>query len=397
MDGPSVGDEVAEGDVVCEVMTDKVDMEVETTVSGTLVEIVVESGMADGRRAHRLGRGRGHRRWLRRPAAAQPEPEPDAVAEPEPCRSPQQPRRAAAVEPRRPEPEPASAGPVRRGPPGARPGPRARRRPGAVTGTGPDGLVRVEDVEAAWPPARGPPPPPAQAPAACAGAAPSRTGRRAGAPGKAPRPQGPRGRGRAHDDDERRDPAVHRVARDRARRARTTPRRASRGPPCCSGRTPPRCATCPSCCAAGRTGRRGRRRSARGRAGRGHRPGAAGADLPRARPRRDPHGARRRDPRRSSARPTPGKLDPPYLGVANGSLSNLGGQGVDRFQALLTPPQASVLTLGAIRAAAGGGPGRRRAGADGPGRPHRRPPGRPTAPTPPTLLARLRRPAERRR
>jgi pyruvate dehydrogenase E2 component (dihydrolipoamide acetyltransferase) len=43
-----------------------------------------------------------------------------------------------------------------------------------------------------------------------------------------------------------------------------------------------------------------------------------------------------------------GKLDSAYLGVANGSLSNLGGQGVDRFQALLTPPQASVLSLGSI-------------------------------------------------
>ena len=42
-----IGDEVAVGDVVCEVMTDKVDMEVESTVAGTLVEIVVESGMVD--------------------------------------------------------------------------------------------------------------------------------------------------------------------------------------------------------------------------------------------------------------------------------------------------------------------------------------------------------------
>ena len=44
-----------------------------------------------------------------------------------------------------------------------------------------------------------------------------------------------------------------------------------------------------------------------------------------------------------------GKLDRKYMGVANGSLSNLGGIGVDRFQALLTPPQASVLSLGSIR------------------------------------------------
>jgi len=43
-----------------------------------------------------------------------------------------------------------------------------------------------------------------------------------------------------------------------------------------------------------------------------------------------------------------GRLDPAYLGVANGSLSNLGGLGVDRFQALVTPPQASVLALGSV-------------------------------------------------
>ena len=42
-------------------------------------------------------------------------------------------------------------------------------------------------------------------------------------------------------------------------------------------------------------------------------------------------------------------MDRAYLGIANGSLSNLGGLGVDRFQALLTPPQASVLSLGSIR------------------------------------------------
>src|SRR5215217_7047344 len=43
----AIGDEIAVGDVVCEVMTDKVDMEVESPVAGTLVEIAVESGMVD--------------------------------------------------------------------------------------------------------------------------------------------------------------------------------------------------------------------------------------------------------------------------------------------------------------------------------------------------------------
>ena len=44
-----------------------------------------------------------------------------------------------------------------------------------------------------------------------------------------------------------------------------------------------------------------------------------------------------------------GRVDPAYLGVANGLLSNLGGLGVDRFQALVTPPQASVLSLGSVQ------------------------------------------------
>ncbi len=43
-----------------------------------------------------------------------------------------------------------------------------------------------------------------------------------------------------------------------------------------------------------------------------------------------------------------GKVDPSHMAPANASLSNLGGLGVDRFQALLTPPQASVLALGAV-------------------------------------------------
>src|SRR5687768_7881453 len=40
------GDTVAAGDVICEVMTDKVDMEVESPSTGTITRIVVESGVA---------------------------------------------------------------------------------------------------------------------------------------------------------------------------------------------------------------------------------------------------------------------------------------------------------------------------------------------------------------
>ncbi|MBA2559322.1 MAG: 2-oxo acid dehydrogenase subunit E2, partial [Propionibacteriales bacterium] len=37
------------------------------------------------------------------------------------------------------------------------------------------------------------------------------------------------------------------------------------------------------------------------------------------------------------------------LQAANATLSNLGGLGVDRFQALVTPPQASVLSVGSVK------------------------------------------------
>ena len=39
-----VGDQVDEGDVVCEVMTDKVDMEVESEVEGTVTRLVAQEG-----------------------------------------------------------------------------------------------------------------------------------------------------------------------------------------------------------------------------------------------------------------------------------------------------------------------------------------------------------------
>lgn len=43
-----------------------------------------------------------------------------------------------------------------------------------------------------------------------------------------------------------------------------------------------------------------------------------------------------------------GRIDAAHLVPAAATLSNLGGLGVDRFQALLTPPQPSVLALGTI-------------------------------------------------
>ena len=163
-----VGDEIAEGDVVAEVMTDKVDMEVESTVSGTLVEIVHETGTVEvgepiGWVEGEEGGG-GFGDLLTEP---EPEPEPTSVVE----RAPE------------PEPEPATpAEPVPAAPATTIPAavPRAR------------GLANERGVDLARVTGSG------------------RPGRQG--PGDV-RPQGrhPRG-GRPQDVAERGDPPVHRLA-----------------------------------------------------------------------------------------------------------------------------------------------------------------------------------------
>ena len=44
-----------------------------------------------------------------------------------------------------------------------------------------------------------------------------------------------------------------------------------------------------------------------------------------------------------------GKLRPEDMGAGSVTLSNLGGLGVDRFEALLFPPQALIMSVGTIR------------------------------------------------
>jgi pyruvate dehydrogenase E2 component (dihydrolipoamide acetyltransferase) len=52
--------------------------------------------------------------------------------------------------------------------------------------------------------------------------------------------------------------------------------------------------------------------------------------------------------RRAADRARSGRLLPADLEAATTTVSNLGGFGVDAFQALLTPPQVTVLSLGRI-------------------------------------------------
>lgn len=54
------------------------------------------------------------------------------------------------------------------------------------------------------------------------------------------------------------------------------------------------------------------------------------------------------DVRRIGADAKAGTVDPSLFGPATGTVSNLGGMGVDRFNALITPPQATALSVGTV-------------------------------------------------
>lgn len=360
-----VGDQVTEGDVVAEVMTDKVDMEVESTHTGTLVEISVEEGMvAVGEPIGFLeGEESGFGDLLGggdESPAEDPAPEPaagtaadtdatpdvggDVPADPPvPGRGEAQPQSPPTQksEPE-PEPEPGPAAAV----------PRARglaRELGLdlakISGTGPEGLITVADVEGAGgqgapakqPAAETPPPPPAPAPASQA-------------------------------------PPQRKPARDRASMIRAAVARKM-----AESAAVPQFTVWRDISLDEANSRRGGlswttvllRAYA-----------AALRDVPELLCRWDGDAATPSGPpsvalavatpgglmvpvftepdatapreldaevKRVVTAVQEGRLDKAYLGVANGSLSNLGGLGVDRFQALVTPPQASVLALGSIK------------------------------------------------
>ena len=353
----NVGDEVAEGDVVCEVMTDKVDMEVESSVSGTLVEIVVPSGTVEV--GEPIGwvegedTGGGFGDLLSEPEPA-PKPAPASVEEVPVQETP------STVLPKEPAPAPtasAPSAPAAMGPVAAVP--RARGLAAerdidltTVTGTGPDGLIRVADVEAL-----------AQEPVAAEASAPSvqTVPEAASAAPQAPAAPTPQ-------------VAVRPAAKGRKAAIRAAVARKM---------TPS--ATIPQFTVwreleldSANTQRRGISWTTvllRAYA-------AALRDVPDLLSRWEDDQATESGPPaialavatdRGLLVPTltepdladahaldaeiravvksahTGKLDPSYMAVANGSISNLGGMGVDRFQALLTPPQASVLSLGTIR------------------------------------------------
>lgn len=340
-----VGDVIAEGDVVAEVMTDKVDMEVESTVSGTLTEIAVESGtVAVG---DPIGWVEGEGSALgdlfadEEPAppaapsrAEDTEPVADAAAQPVAVDAPPARETGAPVRPPARSAGPVAAVPRARG--------LARERGvdlASLTGTGPDGLVTVADVERASGAVVQPPAPAPAAvavlPAAGVAGEPVRTGRAAAVrrvvAGKmsesAAVPQFTLWR----DLDLTAANAARRVSwttvllQAYAAALRQVPLLLARfegdqavhsGPPAVALAvdTPAGLLV----------------------------PVFAEPDLA------DP-AELDAEVKAVVAAATQGRVDQAYLGVANGSLSNLGGMGVDRFQALVTPPQASVLALGSIR------------------------------------------------
>ena len=191
----SEGDEVAAGDILCEIETDKATMEVEATDEGTLGRIVVPAGtegvavnavigliLEEGEDASALDRVEIAAPAVAAPAAAPAEP----AAEPAPAAS-------AAPAPQATTPAAASPGgngatpPAPAREPGARifASPLARRMAKqaglaleAIAGTGPNGRIVKVDVEAAIAAAAAAPaaavaaPAPAAAPAAALAHAP---------------------------------------------------------------------------------------------------------------------------------------------------------------------------------------------------------------------------------
>lgn len=169
------GDEIVKGDVLVEVMTDKVDMEVESPVDGVLARIV-----ADPRSVIDVGAPMAFIRTESDDLMAGLFDEPDGGSEEggkdggekdgggqHTGAPPTEPADAAAD----PPPEPVATPPSRRGPQPAVP--FARRRAGelgialtTVTGSGPDGLIRVADVEQAASDAAGPAAPSSDEPVA---------------------------------------------------------------------------------------------------------------------------------------------------------------------------------------------------------------------------------------
>ena len=139
----SVGDEVKRGDELVEIETDKANMTYEATDEGTLIEIVADEGatLPIGEPIARIG-DPGEASGDGRPAKK--EPEQQAEPEPEPEREPQ-----AQATKERPQPEPSGNGRVKASPVARRMARDLNVQLESIQGSGPGGRIVKADVEAA--------------------------------------------------------------------------------------------------------------------------------------------------------------------------------------------------------------------------------------------------------
>ncbi|WP_091246375.1 2-oxo acid dehydrogenase subunit E2 [Klenkia soli] len=374
----AVGDEIGSGDVICEVLTDKVDMEVESPATGTLVEIVVESGMVP------VGEPIG---WI--------EADGDSFTDLLDFGDPAEPAAAGdelgseGADAVVPDPEPAPTVPAAPAQTGATTGPvaavpRARALAAeagldlrSLTPTGPGGVVSIGDVQTALaqpaaPAAVAPPPakpltPPQRKRAAAQGQAPAPT-RPAPSPLPVPPVDPPAPAPLAAAAPVSTAPVSAKVAAVRRAVARKMTESAA---------IPQFTVWRDLHLDVADTHRDGLswttvllqsyarallqvprlldRWDGENAVPTGAPVVALAVDTPgglmvptfsspeSANPRRLDE-----DLRAVARAARDGKVDAAHQGVANSSLSNLGGLGVDRFQALITPPQGSVLALGSI-------------------------------------------------
>jgi len=162
-----VGDQVSKGEPIAEIETDKVNVDIEAEEAGALLDIVVAEGQSVPVGAKIAVIGAPGTKVERRDA--RPQSSPDVKP---PAAQPQQVAKHATVSPpTQPAAQTGDAGRVKASPLAKRMAEERGVDLSRITGTGPDGRVTKEDVEAflasrpaAAPPAPGAPPGPAAAP-----------------------------------------------------------------------------------------------------------------------------------------------------------------------------------------------------------------------------------------
>lgn len=326
----SVGDEISEGDPICVVLTDKVDMEVEAPASGVLVSIEIEDGVVDVGVPIAWLEGddsAGFGDLLASPEATTASDETDSGTEETGTTVTAEPEATEVTTESVPSVHPDSGHP-----PAAVPRARGLAHEhgldlSQLSGSGPDGLITVYDVRALLPPDQETPEPGATTPRSKR-AALVRARVAAAMIESATVPQVTLWRDLDLGEADRRRGGLSWttvLARAYAQALRAVPALLRRWEDGAAVETGPPCIGL-----------------------------AVDTPLGLVAPvllEPDREDAEQLDQRlRAMVRTVQtGRLEARYLQSANGMLSNLGGLGVDRFSALVTPPQASVLSTGSIR------------------------------------------------